>query len=282
MTKRYDTILNLVALSLVIYTGVGVFYRVVATRLRQVDSKTFVAREIPDDKGHEKPPLDDYRLIVDRNIFGSVNRSREEVEVKAEEIEALEPTSLKLALLGTATGSPQNAVAVIEETAKRQQGMFKVGDSIQNAIIKMILRGKVVLTVEDRDEILTMEEVEAGRPERNYQASRPRGRETTITVRRSDLQQSLNDINKLMTEVRVRPHFKDGKPEGLALSRIKPGSIFARLGLRNGDIVQGMNDSSIKTPDDIMALYEQLKSGSQVELQIDRRGRRQTINYTFR
>jgi type II secretory pathway component PulC len=54
------------------------------------------------------------------------------------------------------------------------------------------------------------------------------------------------------------------------------------LGLHNGDIVQGMNDSSIKSPDDIMALYQKLKLGSQVELQIDRKGQRQTLNYRFR
>ena len=263
-----------------IYIGVGLFYRVVRARLRQVDTKTFVVQHIPDDKGHQKPPLDDYRLIIDRNIFGSSDRTPE--EVKAEEIEALEPTSLKLALLGTVAGSPQNAVAVIEETDKRKQGLYKVGDSIQNAIIKMILRGKVVLRVENRDEILTMEEEAVRSTEKEHLASRPRGRGTTITVRRSDLQESLKNINKLLSQVRIRPHFRDGKPDGLSISRIKPGSIFAKLGLKNGDIVQGMNDKSIKSPDDILALYKKLKSGSRVRLEIDRKGQRETLNYKFR
>jgi general secretion pathway protein C len=285
MTKRYHTIFNLLVVSIVIYTGVGVFYRIVAARLRQVDTKTYVVQHIPDYKGQQKQPWDDYRLIIDRNIFGSVERTSE--EVKTEEIEALEPTSLKIALLGTVAGSPHNAVAVIEETDKRKQGMFKVGDSIQNAVIKMILRGKVILRVDNRDEILTMEEEEAKRAGKVPlasvpPASTPRRSGTTITVSRSDVQQSLRDINKLMSQARIRPHLKDGKPDGLALSNIHRGSIFAKLGLQNGDIVQGMNDSSIKSPDDIMALYEKLKSGSQVELQIDRRGRRQTLNYRFR
>ena len=280
MIRRYHTIFNLLVLSVVIYIGVGLFYRVVRARLRQVDTKTFVVQHIPDDKGHQKPPLDDYRLIIDRNIFGSSDRTPE--EVKAEEIEALEPTSLKLALLGTVAGSPQNAVAVIEETDKKKQGLYKVGDSIQNAIIKMILRGKVVLRVENRDEILTMEEEAVRSTEKEHLASRPRGRGTTITVRRSDLQESLKNINKLLSQVRIRPHFRDGKPDGLSISRIKPGSIFAKLGLKNGDIVQGMNDSSIESPDDILDLYKKLKSGSRVELQIKRKGQTKTINYRFR
>ena len=283
MTRRYHTIFNLLALSVVIYIGVDLVYKVIRARLRQVDTTTFVVKPPPDDKEHRKAPFDDYRLIIDRNIFGSSDRTAE--EVKAEEIEALEPTSLKIALLGTVAGSPRNAVAVIEETANRRQGLYKVGDSIQEAIIKMILRGKVVLRVEDRDEILTMDEEAVGSTEKDRVASRPRetrGRGTTITVRRSDVQESLNDINKLLTQVRVRPHFRDGKPDGLSISRINPGSIFSKLGLRNGDIVQGMNDSSIKSPDDILALYEKLKSGSQVQLEIDRNGQRKTLDYRFR
>jgi len=282
MTRRYHTIFNLLALSIVIYIGVGVFYRVVRARirLRQVDTKTFVVQHIPDDKGHQKPPLDDYRLIIDRNIFGSEDRAPE--EVNAEEIEALEPTSMKIALLGTVTGNPQNAVAVIEETDKRKQGLYKVGDSIENAVIKIILRGKVVLRVENRDEILTMEEGPARKTEKGRRASRPRERGTTITVSRLDVEQSLKNMNKLLSEVRIRPHFRNGKPDGLAMSRIKAGSIFAKLGLRNGDIVQGMNDSSIESPDDILDLYKKLKSGSRVELQIERKGQTKTINYRFR
>ena len=281
MTRYYHTIFNLLVLSIVIYIGVGVFYTVVRARLRQVDTKTFVGQEhVPDDKGHQKSPLDDYRLIIDRNIFGSADRPSG--EVKAEEIEDLEPTSMKIALLGTVTGNPQNAVAVIEETNKRKQGLYKVGDSIQNAVIKMILRGKVILRVENRDEILTMEEAAARGTEKGRRASRPRKRGTTITVSRSDVEQSLKSMNKLLSEVRVRPHFRNGKPDGLALSRIKAGSIFAKLGLKNGDIVQGMNDSSIESPDDMLDLYQKLKSGSRVKLQIKRRGQTKTLNYRFR
>jgi len=279
MTSRYHTIFNLLALSIVIYTGVGVFYRVVRAKLRQVDTKTSVVQHIPDDKAHLKLPLDDYRPIMERNIFGSTDRTSEETNA---EIEALEPTSLKIALLGTVAGISQNAVAVIEETDKKKQGLYKVGDSIQNAVIKMILRGKVILRVEDRDEILTMEEEAVRSTEKEHLASRPRGRGTTVTVRRSDVEQSLKNINNILSQVRIRPHFRNGKPDGLALSRIKAGSIFAKLGLKNGDIVQGMNDKSIKSPDDILALYKKLKSGSRVKLEIDRKGQRETLNYSFR
>ncbi len=289
MKKLYSTIFNLVALFVAIYIGVDLFYRVMGAQLKYVGTEEFVIERAPQDKNQKRPPLTDFRVIMDRNIFGS--KEMEAGGIKPTDIETLELTTLKVALLGTVTGSQQNAVAVIEETEKRKQGLYRVGDSVQDAIVKMILRGKVVLRVGDKDEILTMEESSSKRasPEeeasssgKRGQPSRASGRGASITVRRSDVQDALQNINTLLSQVRIRPHFKDGKADGLALSNIKGDSIFAKLGLRDGDIVQGVNDRPIRSPDDIVSFYNKLTSGSSMSLQINRRGQERTINYRIR
>ncbi len=289
MPRRYHTIFNLLALSIIIYIGVDIFYTFVGASLRQRDTKTSVARHIPDEKGQPKLPFDHYQSIMGRNLFGSTDAIAQ--EDKEEDIEALEPTTLKLALLGTVSGSSRNTYAVIEETNKRKQGLFKVGDSIQDAVIKSIQRGVVVLKVGDKVEKLTMDEAAARStgPKKGRVSSRPRspreegpGRTITVRVSRSDVEASLKDINQLLTQARVRPHFKDGKPDGLAINRIKKGSFFSKLGLRDGDIVQAIDNTSIRSPDDILALYKKLKSGSGVGIQINRKGQQQTIKFTFR
>ncbi|UCB51017.1 MAG: PDZ domain-containing protein [Deltaproteobacteria bacterium] len=289
MTKLYSTIFNLVALFVAIYIGVDLFYRVLGANLSLVDNDVMVTEQIQRDNNYRRPPLKDFRVVMDRNIFGSKEGAGE--GIKPTDIETLEPTTLKVVLLGTVTGSQQNAVAVIEETEKRKQGLYRVGDSVQDAIVKMILRGKVVLRVGDKDEILTMEESssrrtsleeEASSARKRPQPSRPSGRGASITVRRSDVQDALKNINTLLSQVRIRPHFKDGKADGLALSNIKGDSIFAKLGLRDGDIVQGVNDRPIRSPDDIVSFYNKLTSGSPISLQINRRGQERTINYRIR
>jgi general secretion pathway protein C len=291
MPKRYHTIFNLLALSIIIYIGVDTFYTVVRARLRQDDTKTFVVKhQQPSGQVQKKPSFDHYQAIMGRNLFGSTDAIAQ--AVKEQDIEALEPTTLKVALLGTVSGSSRNTYAVIEETNKRKQGLFKVGDNIQGAVIKSIQRGVVVLRVGDKDEKLTMEEAAArstqtkkGRvastPSRGPRQT-PRGTGRTITIRRSDVEASLEDINELLTQARVRPHYKDGNPDGLAISRIKRGSFFSKLGLRDGDVVQAIDDEDIRSPDDILSLYKKLKSGSGMGIQIDRKGQQQTINYTFR
>jgi general secretion pathway protein C len=288
MPKLYSTLFNLVALFVAIYIGVDLFYRVMGAQLTYVDAHEIAIDLAPHEKDNKMPPLKDFRIVLDRNIFGSKDKAAE--GIKAADIETLEPTSLKLALLGTVAGTEQSAVAVIEEIDKRKQGLYRVGDSVQDAIVKMILRGKVVLRVGDKDEILTMEESSSKRASSEQEAASSRGRRpsitsrrgASITVRRSDVQDALRNINTLLSQVRIRPHFKDGKADGMALSNIKGDSIFAKLGLRDGDIVQGVNDRPIRSPDDIVSFYNKLTSASRMSLQINRRGQGRTINYRIR
>ena len=133
-----------------------------------------------------------------------------------------------------------------------------------------------------RDEILTMEERSSSKAARPVRRSRPAISERTINVKRSEVDESLKDINKILTQARIRPHFKDGQADGLTITGIKAGSVFRRLGLRNGDILNGINGSPIESPDDILSVYDDIKSGADISIQLRRRGRETTLNYRFR
>ena len=91
------------------------------------------------------------------------------------------------------------------------------------------------------------------------------------------IDESLKDVNKLMTEIAIRPH-----EDGLALSNIKPNSVFRRMGLRNGDVLVGINGQEIRSVEDAMRLYEGLKSSSEVQVQLKRRGQDRSISYNIR
>ena len=95
-----------------------------------------MVRKVPDIKGNMMP-LDNFNAITERNLFGTLDKTSK--DTISEDIKALEPTSLNVALLGTVTGNNQDACAVIEEIGKRKQGLYKVGDSIQSALVKLIL-----------------------------------------------------------------------------------------------------------------------------------------------
>ena len=280
MPKYYQTIFNLFALAIIIIIGVELFYMIIRVQLKNVKNQGIIVQHLPDVERHRRPTFDYYKPIIKRNIFGSGEDVSK--EIRTEEIENLQPTTLKLALLGTVSGNQQNTFAVIEEINKKKQALYRVGDSVQGAIVKKILRGKVILRVEGRDEILTIEEAAALRAGKEYLVSKPIGKGTTIIVGRSAVQESMRNIHNLLSQVRIRPYFRDGKADGLSVTNIKAGSFFAKLGLKNGDIVQGIDGKIIKSPEDVLEMYKKFRLGSQVALQIMRNNEQKIINYKFR
>jgi general secretion pathway protein C len=286
LTPRYYTVFNLLVLTVVIYCGVDIFYTLAGSKLTGVKTEEMTTQGLKETAPQEKRRDFDYYLsATNRDLFGPVeafgNGSKEL------ETEDLEPTALKIALLGTVSGNRENAAAVIQEKAKRTQSLYKEGDTIQDATIIKILRGKVILRVGNENQILTMEEQSTSSPKgprtsRSMRRSALPPPPTTITLDRSMVTKSLENMNELISQVRVRPHYKDGQADGLMLSQVRPNSFFSKMGLRNGDIIQGVDGEPITSPDDIMDLYEELKEGSSVSLEIGRRGQKKTMTYRFK
>ena len=286
MPKYLKVFFNLVALSITIFIGVDVFYKILFAKIGNIERDSTEILFKSDLKHNKRFPVSYYRNITDRNIFKSTDtgdKAKEKQEII--DVKTLEHTSLKISLVGTVVGDRKNTFAVIKEKNKKKQELYREGDTIQGALIKDIFRGKIVLRVGDRDEILTIEGDRASRTEKQTPGPKPSAtveKEGTVVVSKSDVEDSFKNVHELLSQVRVRPHFRDGRPDGLAISSIKAGSFFAKLGLRNGDVVQGVDGKSIKSPDDVLDIYTKLKSASQVELQIRRRGKSKKINYEFR
>jgi general secretion pathway protein C len=157
-----------------------------------------------------------------------------------------------------------------------------VGDSIQDATVKAILRAKVVLTLNGQDQVLAMEELTQSGPFRRpvpSSAARPvaAARAQRVSLRRNMIDEAMGDVSKLVTEIKILP-----SESGLALSQIKPNSIFRRMGLRNGDVLKSVDGQEIRSVDDALKLYESLKSADSVSVVLQRRGADRTINYNIR
>jgi general secretion pathway protein C len=276
--KRYLNLLNILLLTGVVFFTVKVFYTIVTAGVDSDRPVKAESRQLVPQENETRHPLSYYSAVAARNLF----RTQKGTGAKPEklDIENLEPTDLKLDLLGTITGDQKEAYAVIEDTATRQQNLFRVGDTVQNAIVKMILREKVVLNVNGKDEILKIEKDRQVSTRFNPQtaARSPEGSQN-ITVKRSQMESAIRNVNTLMKQIRIRPNFRNGKPDGLRLTGIRPNSIFYNMGLKSGDVLVGANGKPIESVDDVFKLYQNLQSSSRVQLEIKRRGRPKTIDY---
>jgi len=292
MTRHSFTLLNLLFIGAIVYFGVNAFYMITAGRIEPLPTLPEVSVTDSTAETRRRPPPSHYEAIAERNLFGTQDTVPAAPPARSVDLENLEQTRLQLKLWGTVTGSPEQAYAVIEEAGKRKQNLYRIGDTLQDASVKMILREKVVLNVNGKDEVLELEKAtgRAGgaRPAKIRPSNRPRRpsnmpvRTQRITLRRAQVEQAMQDVTQLMSQVNIRPHFYRGQPDGLMLSRIRPNSLFMRMGLRNGDIITGVNGRSIETVDDAMAFYESLRSAENVALELKRGGRERKIEYSIR
>jgi general secretion pathway protein C len=292
MIKKSFTLANLLLITLAAYLGVGIFYKTLEARLITAPPpKTAVKPLQMVTKEERIHPESYYQPIMDRNLFKTKAAVAPVKKAPQINLEALKQTQLQLRLWGTVAGKKEGAYAVIEETKARKQNLYRVGDTIQNAKIKMIYRERVVLSVNGKDEILEIEKIQGGKARTSLaSAARPSSsasstratRAQRITLKRSLIEDSIQDITKLMTQVQITPHLEDGVPAGLSLSNIKPNSIFRRMGLRNGDVLTGVDGQSIQSVDDALRLYDNLKSADSVQVQLKRRGRDKAIEYRIK
>ena len=264
---------------------VDAFYQVAESKVGAMPVVMAEVRPQASRPAEKAAPFSVYkRSVVQRDLFHTIKPKEPDVAPPAQPVEDIDLTSLKLSLLGTITGPEKYARAFIEDTKARSSGVYRLGEDVQGAELRKIMRGKVVLRVNGRDELLVMDDDEkkarrrgpSGRPEPVRDAS---GRD--FKVGREQVNNALKNINQLMTQINVRPVFEDGKPAGLMLRRIKPNSIFKEMGLEDGDVIQGINDRDIKDTEDILSLYQSLKNAEEVSLQIKRGGNPTSLNYSF-
>jgi general secretion pathway protein C len=291
-TQRIILIINLSLLTLGAYLSAGLFYQFLGLHVQPVASAMFAEQSTELKTANDSKPLSYYNDILERDLFKTKKEPKASQADEKINVENLEETKLKLKLWGTVSGEPDQTYAVIEDTQKREQNLYRVGDSVQGATLKAILREKVILSVNGKDEVLAMEDLQqaSGRPSLADRLPGPRpvprgGAEPMqrVSLQRNMINEAMQDVTKLMTEIAIKPHVgEDGQPAGLALSNIKPNSIFRRMGLRNGDILKGVDGNEIRSVDDALKLYENLKSSENVNVQIERYGRERNINYSIR
>jgi len=105
--------------------------------------------------------------------------------------------------------------------------------------------------------------------------------ETQYNVERAEVDRALTNLNEVATQARIVPSFKNGKANGFKLFSIKPGSIFAKIGLQNGDVIQRINGYEMNSPDKALEIYGKLKEATSLGIELQRGGRTMTVNYSI-
>lgn len=92
-------------------------------------------------------------------------------------------------------------------------------------------------------------------------------------ISRSVIEQQLSNLSAISTQARIVPSFKNGVANGFKLFSIQPGSLYASLGIENGDVIQRINGYEINSPDRALELLQKVRETSHIVIDSERAGR---------
>ena len=243
-------------------------------------------------------PYDRYAPITERNIFNPSEKGLKLLplaEKKAGGIEAAEasegskpPLSGSYKLVGTIIGPEANSWAILQQGADRKQRIFRIQGDIDGGKIVQISRNRILIRRQGKEEVISFYEEEV-RPRPGGSPPPPAAGEVVkklsanrFLVNREDVSSSVGNINQFMTQARIKPNFVAGRPSGFSVSEIQGGSLMEKLGLQNNDVVKRVNGQAIDKPEDVFQAYSQLQRDTNIELEIERGGKREILRYEIR
>lgn len=101
-------------------------------------------------------------------------------------------------------------------------------------------------------------------------------------VDRAMLDEQIANLDSIMNQARVIPHYRQGKPVGFKVVGIRSNSIFRHLGLKSGDVLKSVGGEELTSINKALGLFEKLKTSDNVSLDIERLGNKQNIEYIIK
>lgn len=106
--------------------------------------------------------------------------------------------------------------------------------------------------------------------------------DTTFEIDRSLVDKVLANPMAVAKGARVMPSSKNGEPNGFKLYAVRPSSVYAKLGFSNGDTLHAINGMELNSMDKAMEVYSKVRDASSLQVNVTRRGKPVTLNYTIR
>jgi type II secretion system protein C len=222
-------------------------------------------------------PLEDYNIIYERNLFGASpgQAAAPQEETSLEGVPTADK-SLGLKLIGTVAGDDaETSFAIVENKSTRKQELYHEGDKAGEVLIKKILRNKVIVDAGRGEELLALELEETGRKVEFSPASQPpiTGRRTASSEQarrfdRAEVEASLQNVDQVIQELKISPYTRAGKPYGFRIGRLPSDSILVAMGLRTGDLITGVNDQEITSPEQAAEFFQTIKKGGDVTIKV--------------
>ena len=226
----------------------------------------------------------DYNLqaLLSSNLFGQASAAP-----KAEvALDAIPTSSLSLVLTGVMV-TPAGSFALISADGGPETP-FGLGQEITAGVtLHAVYADRALIRRAGATESLMLKETgqalpsgavvgpSIARAQSGERVVQPRG-DNNFTVDREKLTQQMQ-TPEFLTQALMVPNAGGG----FLVREIQPGSLYEKLGLRVGDIINAVNGQPVNSVEDVMRLYGQFGSASNIQIDVRRAGRSESLVYNI-
>ena len=257
MAKRNHIALRLLLWSLVLSVGLGIFCETALTKPGEVGVQNKVLTSPSRAEQARNNTAIDLRVSNNGNPLETPRTGIEEPKDAA--ARSFEQIYDKFALLGTVVGDKRYALAIIEDKERQTQTVFKIGEPIFGGFITDILKDKIIIQLDGESFVFS---IGGGANSRKEEVA-PRLDEESklINVSLRDIQVALADLVLARSKARMVPLSSDLErgAGGMQLLNLEPGSVFQKMGFKNGDVIEEINGNPIGDPFNAVAIYNLMK-----------------------
>ena len=191
-------------------------------------------------------------------------------------------SSLRGSLVGTAIAEPTKySLCQITNPDLNETQVFAIGDKYQGARIYQVEQKRVLIDNNGANEYI--DDSAAAPPNIGIAPMPPVGQtadsggvkqlsENQYVVAKSEINNALTNLSDLATKARIVPSFKNGVANGFKLFSIVPDSLYAKIGVQNGDVIRRINGYEMNSPDKALEIYQKLRDANRIEIELERRG----------
>ena len=245
---------------------------------RSLDATAKVSPQLNPERAGIEPrkELSDYSSILERGLFGegkgpSAGGPAAESYTAYTLIGTIEGEFFSGAVLADAT----NLQAFYRLNQKLPDGSQIVNVKRDRVKIKRSDGSTVEIQIVDDTKIVNVARAVPGNGIRKVG-------EGKFMVDQREIASSTENLSQMLTQARALPYVEAGKTVGFRISEIVPGSIYEKIGLLNGDVVQRVNSQDVDDPGKFFQLYQGLKDEKRISVDLLRNGQRQSLNYDVR
>ncbi len=101
-----------------------------------------------------------------------------------------------------------------------------------------------------------------------------------VLIQRSYLNSYIGDFDKIWKNISIKEvKNKDGKINGFKIVKISKNSVFKKLGLHKGDIIQSINNVELTSYNDAFNVYKKINKIDNLHIKVLRNGKEVELDY---